>query len=143
MSDPSLAMQRAIRTRLIDTAAVTALVPANNIVDRNQRPVLDPSIVLGEDQIVDEGADLMRSRVRVYQTLHIWKRENSLTGVKAISGGIRRAIRSSRFFLNDADFQCVDCRISSARFLRDPDGETSHGIVTLDCLVTEKWVLTI
>ena len=134
MSDPTLAVQKALRARFIATAAVTALVPAASILDRNQRPAPDPSIILGEDQVVDDGVTIMRDYVRVYSTIHIWKKENSLVGVKAISGAIRRAIGRVRMLdLADPDFTCTDCRLDGARFMRDPDGVTSHGVITINC----------
>ena len=130
----SLAVQRAIGARLVASEAVTALVPAANILDRNSRPAPMPSIILGEDQEVDEG-DIARHNIRVYATLHVWKRETGLTGVKAIAGAIRSALGDSR---PEGDgFHFADCRVSSTRFLRDPDGETAHGVVTVEALVQE------
>ena len=144
MSDPSLAVQKALRARFITTAAVTTLVPAANILDRNQRPVPDPSIIIGEDQTVDAGIAVARDYVRVYSTIHIWKKEASLEGVKGIAGALRRAVgRVQRLDLADPDYFCSDIKINSSRFLRDPDGEFSHGILTLECLVQERWSATI
>lgn len=134
--DPALAVQKAIRARLTGAAAVIALVPAASILDRNARPAPDPSIILGEDQVVDPGISIDRSVVRVHSTIHIWKTEPSLAGVKEIAGVIWRAIRAYRLTL-DAGLECADCRINDTRFLRDPDGETSHGIVTVETLVRE------
>jgi hypothetical protein len=144
VSDPSLSVQKALRARFIATAAVTALVPATNILDHNRRPALDPSIVLGEDQVVDQAITIMRDYVRVFSTIHIWKKETSLAGVKAISGAIRRAVgRVTRLDLADADFVCSDCHIDSSRFIRDPDGETSHGVLVVNSLVQARWSVTI
>lgn len=146
MYDPSLAVQKALRARFVATTAVTVLVPAQNILDRNQRPAPDPSIVLGEDQTVEPGSEQLISRtlVRVYSTIHIWKREPSLTGVKTIAGAIRRAIgRVQPLDIDDPDYSCADCKIDSTRFIRDPDGETSHGIVVINSLIQERWSVTI
>ena len=142
MIDPSLAVQRAIRARLIGVAAVTALVPAANIVDRHQLPVLDPSIVLGEDQVVDNDVNsLKRHLLRVYSTLHIWKREPSLAGVKLIGGEVRGALESTyAAAIADPDWASVLWRVQSVRYLRDPDGETSHGVMTIDSLIAKKTV---
>lgn len=131
----ALAVQKAIRARLVATASVLEVVPAANILDRNSRPAPDPSIVLGEDQVVDEGR-IARNVVRVYSTLHIWKREPGLVGVKAIAGAIRTAVRGLRNSV-EAPYQFGDCLVSSERFLRDPDGETAHGVVTIETLVSE------
>lgn len=134
--NPALAVQKAIRARLTGSAAVVALVPATSILDRNDRPAPDPSIILGEDQVVDPGVSIARDVVRIHSTVHIWKAEPSLEGAKTIAGAIWTALKSAPLVL-DAGFHCADCRMSGTRFLRDPDGETSHGIVTIETLVGE------
>jgi len=136
MPDPTFALQKAIRTRLTGDVGVTALVPATSILDTNQRPAPSPSIMLGEDQMVDPNLLISRTAVRVFSTLHVWKRETSLAGVKAIAGAIRDAINKADLAV-DAGFQVCDCLVSGTRFLRDPDGETSHGVVTIDTLLRE------
>ncbi|MCJ8053891.1 DUF3168 domain-containing protein [Shinella curvata] len=133
---PELALQKAVRTRLIGTSAVTDLVPAGSILDRNQRPAPFPSIVIGEGQSVDEGNSIARTLIRVYLDLHIWKKEPSTEGVKAIAGAIRAAIKTPNFGVLEG-FHFADCYVQSARFLRDPDGETSHAVVTINALVQE------
>lgn len=132
---PELALQKAVRTRLTTNSIVSALVPAASILDRNERPAPSPSIVIGEGQSVDEGNSISRSLTRVYMDLHIWKREPSTEGVKAIAGAIRKTFQN-RMFSADG-FHFADCYTQSARFLRDPDGETSHAIVTVNALVQE------
>lgn len=131
-----LAVQKAIRARLVATSAVTALVPASSIfLDRNQRPAPDLSLVIADGQIL-EGNDLHRNTLRVVFDVHVWKKETGLAGARAIVGAVRSALHDERLTL-DPGFHCVDCRVSSMRFLRDPDGETAHGIVTVDSLVRE------
>jgi hypothetical protein len=128
------AVQKAVYARLTGSLAVTALVPAANIIDRNARPTPDPSIVIGEGQTV-EGGDIARTVVTVFLTLHVWQREQGLAGVKLIAAAIRSAIKMGRLAL-DAPYHCGDCRVSSSQFLRDPDGESSHGVVTIQTLVS-------
>lgn len=131
-----LETQKAIRARLISTSAVTALVPANHILDVNQRPAPDPSIIMGDSQQVDEGTSLKRRHSRIFHSLHIWKREPSLEGVKTIAGAIRNAIHAGRLAM-PGGLACADLLVSSTRFVRDPDGETSHGIVVIEALIAE------
>jgi hypothetical protein len=130
------AVQIAIRARLAATPAVTSLVPATSILDVNQRPTPSPSIILGESQAVDEGTSLRRAHVRVFHTIHVWKQEPSLEGVKIICGEIRMAIHAGRLVLGTG-LHCADALVSSMRQMRDPDGETSHGVVTVEVLVCE------
>lgn len=130
-----LALQKAIRARLVATSAVVAHVPAASILDVNQRPAPNPSIIIGEGMAM-EGDRIDRRDQRVILDLHVWEKEPSLAGVKAIAGAIRVAISAPRFGATDG-FHFADCRVTRSRFLRDPDGETAHGIVTVEALVNE------
>ena len=132
-----LEVQKALRARFTTTAALMALVPASNVLDTNQRPAPVPSIILGESQSVDEGSSLKRTHTRVYHTIHIWKREPSLAGVKAICGLIRQAINFGPRLVMAAPYHCADLQVSSTRTMRDPDGEHSHGVVTVEALIVE------
>lgn len=128
----STAVQKALRARFVATPGVVALVPAANILDRNSRPAPDPSIVLGEDQVVDEGR-IARDVVRVYSTVHVWKKEPGLVGAKAIADAIRQAMRQP--LAPPQGYHFGDSSVASERFLRDPDGETSHGVITIESIV--------
>ena len=130
-----LALQKAIRQRLTTDIPVVALVPAANILDRNERPNPRPSIVIGEGQSVDEGESIARTLTRVYLDLHVWVEEPSTEISKRIVGAIRTVLKV-RPPVGDG-YHCADCRIRGSRFLRDPDGKTSHAIVTIDALVQE------
>lgn len=132
----ALAVQKAIRARLAATAGVTDLVPASAILDRNQRPAPDPSIIIGEAQTVDPGTDYERRHMTVFHDLHVWKREIGTTGANAIAGAIRAAIHAGRLVLDDG-WHCADARVSDVRVMRDPDGETAHAVVTVEALVAE------
>lgn len=131
----ALSFQRALRGRLVETSAVTGLVPAAAILDRNERPAPSPSIILGEAQELPDG-DLDRRRVRIVHTVHVWKREPSLEGAMEIAGVIRAAVHAGRLSLA-APFHCVGASVTGIRTMRDPDGETSHAVVTVEAVVEE------
>jgi hypothetical protein len=132
---PELALQKAIRGVLISQETLTDLVPASSILDRNERPAPDPAIIIGEGQSVDEGNSIGRTLTRVYMDVHVWKREPSTVGVKLIAGAIRKAL--SLKLEGNSGFHFADCFVQGVRFLRDPDGVTSHAVVTLNALVQE------
>lgn len=127
-----LIIQKAIRAALVADAGLIALVPAAAILDTNSRPAPSPSIILGEDQLVDDGDMIARDLLHVYSTLHLWKAEAGLVGVKGIAGEITLTFRAGKPDLTADGFQLVDWRVSSTRFLRDPDGVTAHGVVTVE-----------
>jgi hypothetical protein len=132
--EPSLALQKAIRARLVATSAVTALVPAANVLDKNSRPEVFPSINIGEGQTVP-GDGLARNRHTVFADLHVWQTEAGLAVNKAIVGAIRQAF-GAPFYTIDGH-HVADLSITSARFMRDPDGVHSHGIVSIEAQLVE------
>lgn len=133
MLSAETATQKALRARLLASPTLLELVPADHILDRNARPNPDPAIIIGEGQSY-EADDIARSVQRVVFDVHVWAKEPSLVGVKTIAGLIRTAVHSSRLIL-DPGFHCGDSRVSAMRFLRDPDGETSHAVVTVEAIV--------
>ena len=133
MSDVSVELQKAIRARLVASPAVTTLVPAANIFDRNGPPERFPSIIMGEGQIVREDLTLADNHVRLYQTIHVWTRDGDLLSARRIAGAIGAALRGRIF----AAIPVVSARYTDARFMRDPDGVTGHGVLTFEALVEE------
>jgi hypothetical protein len=134
MTEPFLALQSAIRTRLIADSAVTALVPATSLLDLNQRPSVMPAIVLGEGQTIpDEG--LRRDRHQVYLDIHVWAQEPGTAFVKQAVGAIRDALADT--FWSIPGVEMADLLIEMARFMRDPDTVHSHAVVVLHARVRE------
>jgi hypothetical protein len=133
----SLAFQKFARGALVADVSLRALVPADNIVDSNARPEVFPRINLGEDQELP--ADEIVSRyTTVIATLHVWVREPGLVTAKAIAGEVRRVLnRPSRLVFEANGYRCIDCKFASARFVRDPDGVTAHGIITFESIIEE------
>jgi len=126
--EASHALQKAVRLRLAGSSVVTSLVSANSIVDKNARPEVFPCIIMGEGQaVISDG--LGRNRTHVYADLHLWATEPGLAQCKTIADAIRNALEDTIW--NVDNHALVDLYIASSRFLRDPDGIHSHGIVTL------------
>lgn len=134
MIDPSLALQGAIRARLVASSAVTSIIPAGAIVDRNATPMLDHSIVIGEGTSGPD-AGIARNRHIVVADLHIWRKEPSLVGAKQVVGAIREALSDGPLAV--AGYHVADLRIASTRFLRDPGGQHSHGVISLEARLVE------
>jgi hypothetical protein len=119
----------------VASPALTALVPATNIVDRHGRPAAFPSVILGEGQEVDAEVSFDRRHVRIYTDLHLWDRSPALTSVKAIAGAIRQVLHGAELALDEG--RLLDLRVVSSRHLRDPDGVTAHSVVTIEALIEE------
>lgn len=128
MSEASLAAQRLAVTTMRAHAPLTALVPSANIFDRNERPEVFPCVVVGEAQTVGDDIDCA-DLSDVFLTIHVWTQENTMTAAKNIAGEIRRALRQ---LSGTQDGFALDFSFEDSRFLRDPNPEISHGVVTFN-----------
>lgn len=127
MTEVSLAAQRAAIAALRAHEDLTALVPAGNIFDRHARPEVFPCIIAGEAQVVSDDIDCADTS-EVYLDLHVWTTETGFVDCKNIAGEIRRALR--RLSTTHDGFR-LNFIFGGARYLRDPGGEWSHGVVSM------------
>jgi len=131
----ALALQKAMGARLAGFPAVTDLVPPEHIVDAHGRPARFPSIILGDGQEVAADLTFERRHVNVFVDLHVWDRSPSFTSIKAIAGAIRAALHGADLVLDEG--RLLDLKHAGTRYLRDPDGQTAHAVVTIEALVEE------
>lgn len=132
MTEPSLALQKTIRARLVAEPTVTALVPAENILDRNHRPERFPLIGIGEGTCVfADSLDTFHDRV--FADIHIWTTEEGLFGAKTITGAVRAALADRPWTVDG--HRCAALRVTGVRFMRDPDGEHAHAVITVDAIL--------
>lgn len=133
-SDPSLVLQTAIRSALLDSDDVTDHVPADHILDVSGRPERLPAIVIGEGQTVFGSFDAST----VYADLHVWVQEPGLEQSKQIASAIVDAISvdgETGNVLRLDGFVCHDLTVERTRYLRDPHGPMSHGIVSVAAIM--------
>ena len=130
----SLAFQTAARLALVGDPGLIALVPADYVLDANGRPDTDPRVILGEDQELP-GDDVVGRYTELYATMHVWSKEPGVKRAKLIVSAMRRVLNGQRW--NDGSYRCLDTRFQSARFLRDPDGESTHGVVTFKAVLEQ------
>lgn len=129
MADPSLALQGAINTKL--RADVTAV--GGRVLDRVPAGVAFPYIEIGDFQTVDDGAQC-HDGVEVFVTLHIWSRAVGQVEAKTIAGAVRGSLHEADLDLGAA-WQFLEIAHQDTRYLKDPDGVTTHGVCTFRALV--------
>lgn len=132
MTEASLALQTAIRARLIAHGGVTALVPPDSILSRSSRPEIFPCVLIhdGNVSFADNYDDFFDT---VFTDLHVWTRESGTEQVKTIVGAIREALPTCAWII--PGFTAPNVKIVSARFIVDPDQLHSHAVVTLEALM--------
>lgn len=131
--EPSYEIQKVIRSRLLASPELMALVSGDNILDATGRPERIPCVNIGQGQTV-----FRRFDATSYADLHIWNQELGLTGCKAIASAMIAALlvdAQVNGTLRLDNFICHDMRVTGTRYLRDPHGSYSHGIVTTAAIV--------
>ena len=135
-NDPSLALQKAIRGRLVASPDVLALIAAGSIIDTNGRPEVVPSILIGEGQTV-----LRRFNSTSYATIHVWIDEPGLVRAKELGSAIVGALTFDadieRAVLRLDGFDCHDLAVTNLQYMRDPHANYSHGIFTVAGIMKE------
>lgn len=134
LMEPSLELQKAIRASLVASSALTSLVTAANIVDRNGIPAVFPCVLIGEGQTTPD-VGIARNRHVVFTDLQIWAKETGLVTSKQIAGAIRAALIDTRWSI--PGLHIADLHIVSSCFMRDPNGINSHGVISLQASVLE------
>lgn len=135
MAEPTLALQKLIRARLIIDPAVTDLVPATAIMTSTVMPDTYPSVLIGTgyaatgDYWHDEYKD------ETFADLHIWTEEKGFDLVKAIAGAVRKALRGYPW--EASDYLCHALDVERMEFMRDPDHLHAHGVVTVRAIMQE------
>lgn len=136
--EPSLALQTALRARLVDTPAVLALVPADHIRDGLTRPDKFPTIIVGDGQTVLEGYYPGRRNVTVHLDVHVWALESGLAAVKEIGNEVWTAIADEPldvpgYLLSDG------VHVTVARYLRDPSEQHGHAVLSIEAFMSGEW----
>lgn len=128
MASPSFELQVAIVTRLKAAAAVTAFVGARVYDSVPENPTF-PYITVGEGDETSDDADCVDG-FEISLDIDVWSRAQGFPEAKKISDEIRKALKSPE--LTIPTNALVDFRHRQTRFLRDPDGLTSHAVMTFE-----------
>lgn len=129
MADPSLALQGAINLKL--RADVVGL--GGRVFDQVQADVALPYLEIGEFHTLDDGAQCIDA-VEVFATLHVWSRAVGQVEVKTLASAVRGALHEAELDLGAA-WQFLEIAHQDTRYLKDPDGLTSHAVLTFRSLV--------
>lgn len=133
MSEPSLAAQKLLVETLRTRPALTALVPAANIFDKNKLPEIFPCIIIGEGQTVADDAQCIVAS-EVYMTVHVWTTEPGMAACKSIAGEIRRAVKDLSAVV---DGIALDAFFEDSNFMRGSTGDNAHGVVSVKFLAED------
>lgn len=137
MIEPTIALQEAIRAKLISSPAVTAIVPADRIKAGTSRPDECPCIRIGEAHTVLHGNDYAAQRMaEIFLDVHVWTLNEGERRAKEIAWAVQTALDGG-LAVPGAD--CFGFKITGTRYPRDPDPAYGHGVLSVEALI--RWVL--
>lgn len=133
MTSPTLELQGAIVSRLKSYPAVTALV-GNRVYDSVPADAEFPYISIGPSDEITEDADCIRG-FDISMQIDVWSREPGHPQARRIADAVQRALHEQDLALTDNAL--VYFRHRQTRFLRDPDGLTTHAAITFEAFVEQ------
>jgi|SRR5579871_521415 len=131
-TDPSLSLAKAVILKLAGDETLQELLgDPPRIYDSVPDEPEFPYVTLGDDQDVPDLAEGINGS-EVFLTYHIWSRVPGFPECKRIANAIQTLLHETELVLDDNDFKLIERH--GAIFRRDPDGLTSHCILTLRAL---------
>lgn len=127
MHDPSHALQKQIVARI---KAQASLVDGR-VYDHTLQTVQFPYVQIGAMQSVAADAGCIDGAT-CFVTLHIWSAAVGAVECRKIADQIALAFQDWTPDLEADGFACVECRCASVQTVRDPDNETTHGVMTIE-----------
>ena len=133
MASPSLEIQGAIVARLKATAAVTALVDTR-VYDSVPAGASFPYITLGQGDETSDDVDCVDG-FEIALDIDVWSRAPGFPEAKRISNEIRKALKNPPLAISDNALVYFNHR--QTRTFRDPDGITSHAVLTFEAFAEQ------
>ena len=133
MANPELEIQGAIVTRLKADSAVAALVNGR-VYDSVPSGATFPYVTIGPVDSVDDAADCITGLL-VAQQIDCWSRGVGYPEVKKIADAVRAALHGQEAALPLATNGMAYFEHRNSRIVRDPDGLSSHGILSFEASV--------
>jgi len=137
--DPSYALQVAIVAKLRADPDVVAIVAASPVAGVSTPGVWDrvppnakrPYIVVGEIQVLaDDAEGIVGSES--FNTIHVWADDLGMKTAKRLAGVVRKSLHEAELSLTGQ--RLIEIRFAETRFINDPDGVLTHGIMTFRAL---------
>ncbi|MER9702666.1 DUF3168 domain-containing protein [Mesorhizobium sp. M0204] len=139
MLEPTVAVQTAIRSRLLDQAYVMALVPRDNVRADRIRPDKTPAVLIGNGTTVLHGDDYTAQRAAwVYLDIHIWTLDQGQDATKEIAFAVCNALDSKSKLQIEGGY-CDHFKVTRAVYPRDPDPRFGHGVLSVEALI--RWIV--
>lgn len=129
-TDPSFGLQQAIMDKLKAAPAVAALV-ADRIFDRIPNVPTFPYVSFGNTEVNPVSAEGIDA-ADCFITLHTWDRFKGFDKTKMLGPQVINTLHDEPLAIGEGGVKSL--LLDSVNYIRDPDGLTSHGILTFSVL---------
>jgi hypothetical protein len=136
MANPELEIQGAIVTRLKADSAVAALVNGR-VYDSVPSGATFPYVTIGPVDSVDDDADCITGLL-VAQQIDVWSRAVGTPEAKKIVDAVRAALHDQEAALPLTTNGMAYFEHRNSRISRDPDGLTSHGVLSFEAGIQRR-----
>jgi len=126
MSSSSWALQQSIFAVLAADATLVALLGGPRVYDDVPQASAFPYLTFGHSLVRDWSTGSEDGSEHVV-TLHVWSQEKGKKEAHEIMGAVRTALHDQALSL--AGHRLVNLRHELSEARREPDGDTTHGIV--------------
>ncbi len=126
MSSSSWALQQSIFAALAADATLVALLGGPRVYDDVPQASAFPYLTFGHSLVRDWSTGSEDGSEHVV-TLHVWSQEKGKKEAHEIMGAVRTALHDQALSL--AGHRLVNLRHELSEARREPDGDTTHGIV--------------
>ena len=117
--------------KAIVAALKRASIAGGRVYDSIPAGATFPYVEVAEEQTIDDG-DQCADMFDVFTDIHVWSRAVGKVEAKQIGEAVRSAITAP---LTVEDYSVILHEFDNARIMTDPDGLTSHGILTFRFLL--------
>lgn len=126
MASAGFELQKAVHAALSADAALTALLGGAHVYDDVPRGASYPYVTFGQSTERDWSTGSEDGREHLL-TLHVWSRARGHKEAHLVMSAIRNVLHDVALSLTD--YHLVNFRHEFQDAIREPDGETYHGVV--------------
>lgn len=121
-----------VQKAIHDALKASPAVAGGRVYDSVPSNAEFPYVTIGGEQTVDDG-NSCEDGWEVFTDVHVWSRKPGFPECKEIAVQVRQRLAG---ITSISGLSLIAVEVEGSRFLRDPDGLTSHGIVSARFVLT-------
>ncbi len=132
---PELELQKYLYDAITGDAAVMAEI--NAVYDRVPKDPFgskDMYVSFGPHSLVEDDSECITSDQHTFQ-IDVWSRKVGMVELKTAAHLIRRLLHNRNVPMIDNGLALMS--VSGVQYMRDPDGLTNHGVITVVAMIEE------